>query len=299
VHGGYAELADWLGLNRPKTIWEWIRDDHGPVSAFMSVLPGQDRDEVDSVRLRVRLDEPIFDDAVGINSMAHMAPLEGADDTIRFGANDTHTMAEMAPLDGADGTLQWREWHRLKHLTTAPNTQESTTPTTRGIPAAAPASWVLRKILVQARVHPKVTKDLLAKNASVRLFVSWLLYACSPAGEGIQSPLAYTIAALRDYPDRSPGSAYDQLAALTPTELVRLIHWSVKRASHKYDFQNTPSGSELWDKAMGASERHAPLLAILLGEDGTADTWIRKETQSNIDGESVLQEVETTHTDPN
>lgn len=299
VRGGYEELADWLGLERSKTVWEWIRNQDGPVSGFLAVLPSIERDDATSLRILVRLDEPIFDGTRDTHQLAQTTPTSGAVGTITPGANDTHSVAEMAPLDGADGTLRWREWHSNKHLNTSPNTQESITPTTRDIPAAAPASWVLRKILVQARVHPKVTKDLLAKNASVRLFVSWLLYVCSPSGEGIQSPLAYALASLRDYPDRSPGSAYDQLAALPPTELVRLLDWSVKRASRKYDLQTTPSGNDLWDKTMGASERHAHLLAILLGEDGTPDTWGWKETQIIIDGGTVLQEVETTHINPN
>ena len=63
VRGGYEELADWLGLNRSKTVWEWIRDNDSPVSAFVAVLPGIARDEANSLRLRVRLDEPIFDGA--------------------------------------------------------------------------------------------------------------------------------------------------------------------------------------------------------------------------------------------
>jgi len=26
VSGGYAEIAGWLGLLRPKTVWEWLRN---------------------------------------------------------------------------------------------------------------------------------------------------------------------------------------------------------------------------------------------------------------------------------
>jgi len=297
VRGGYAELADWLGLNRPKTIWEWIRDDQGPVSAFLCVLPGADRDDVDSVRLRVRMEEPIFFGASGTISMAQMAPIKGAADTIKAGANGTHTMAETAPLGGASGTLSWREWHSLKLLNTSQTTSEIITPTTQDCPAAAvPSSWVLRKILIQSRVHPKVSKDLLSKHASAQAFVSWLLYACSPAGEGIQSPLAYVLASLRDCPDRGPGGAYDRLAALPPTDLVRLIRWSVKRAARTYDLQPTASGNDVWDKTMGISDRAALLLAILLGEDEAPETLERKETQVFTAGEKAYQEIETTRT---
>ena len=299
VRGGYEELADWLGLDRSKTVWEWIRNQESPVSGFLAVLPSLERDDATSLRLRVRLEEPIFDGTSDNHQLAQMAPSNGADGTITHGANDTHSVAEMALLDDADGTDVWREWHGLKHLNTSQNTSERITSTTLDKSAAAvPASWVLKKILIQSRVHPKVTKDLLAKNASARAFVAWLLYACSPAGEGIQSPLAYALASLRDYPDRSPGSTYDQLAALPPAELVWLIHWSVQRVSRKYDLQTTPSGNELWDKTMGASERHAPLLAILLGDAGITNSWGRKETQSIMDGRTVLQEVETTRTYP-
>ena len=279
VRGGYEELADWLGLNRSKTVWEWIRDDKGPVSAFLAVLPSSERDDATSLRLRVRLEEPIFDGASDTIRLAQVAPTDGADDTIKHGANDTHRMAEMAPLDGAVGTLKWREWHSLKHLNTDSNTQERITPTTQDTPAAGPSSWVLRKILVQARVHPKVTKDLLAKNASVQAFVSWLLYACSPAGEGIKNPLAYALASLREDVSRGPGSAFDQIATLPPVELIRLIRWSVKRASRKCDFTSDSSGNKTWDKTMEASERHGILLAILLGKEDETQAGERKFPQ--------------------
>ena len=297
VRGGYSELADWLGLNRPKTIWEWIRDVHGPVSAFLCILPSQDQDDVDSMRLRVRMEEPIFAGASGTIRMAHLAPVGGAHDTNRNGANGTHTMAEMAPLDGADGTSAWREWHGLKHLNSSPNTPNRITSTTEDVPAVAvPPSWVLGKILIQSRVHPKVTKELLEKNASVQAFVSWLLYACSPAGEGIQNPLSYALASLRDNPDQGPGGAYDRLAALPPAEFVHLVHWSIKRVSRKYELQSTPSGNELWEKTVGASERHAILLAILLGEQETTETWERKENQKFMNGGKVIQDVEPPRT---
>ena len=259
MRGGYEELADRLGLKRSKTVWEWIRDDNGPVSAFLTVLPGIERDEANSLRLRVRLEEPIFDGASDTIRMAQVAPMDGA--------NDTHRMAEMALLDGANDTLGWREWHGLKHLNTDLNTQKRITPTTRKTPAAVPPKWVLRKILVQAHVHPKVTKDLLEKNASAHAFVSWLLYSCSSAGEGIKNPLAYVLAALREDPCHGPGGTFDQLAALPPAELIRLVRWSVKKASRKYDFTDDSSGNSDWDDTMGASERHEILLKILIGEE--------------------------------
>jgi hypothetical protein len=287
VRGGYEELADWIGLKRSKTVWEWIRDANGPVSAFLTVLPGNERDEANSLRLRVRLDEPIFDGASDTIRMAQVAPMDGAD--------DTHKMAEMAPLDGANGTTGWREWHRLKHLSTDLNTQEKNTPTTQDPAAAVPSSWILKKLLIQSRVHPKVTKDLLVKNAPVQAFISWLLFACSKAGEGINNPLAYALASLRDDPARGPGGAYDRLAALPPAELVQLVRWSVHMASSKYSLQEESCGNDLWEKTMGASERQHVLLAILLGEENDTPTWERKVTQVIYDGEEIKHETVISH----
>jgi len=47
---------------------------------------------------------------------------------------------------------------------------------------------------------------------------------------------------------------------------------------------------------MGATERHAILLAILLGEDGTTPRWERRVTQLVVDGEEVRNETVITHT---
>jgi len=130
----------------------------------------------------------------------------------------------------------------------------------------------------------------------VKAFVSWLLYAFSPAGEGIQNPLAYVLASLREDPDRGPGNPYDQLADLPPAKLVQLVRWSVRRAARKYDFQVEDSGNETWDKAMGISERHGVLLAILLGEEEATQTMERRTTEIVRDGEKTFQEIETIRT---
>jgi len=154
----------------------------------------------------------------------------------------------------------------------------------------------LRKILVQNRAHPRVTKDLLAANASARAFVSWLLFACSPAGEGIKNPFAYAIASLQDDPETGAGQAYDALAALPPSALIALIRWSVGKASKSYDFSNQSSGNPTWDDVMGSSSRHAILLAVLLGDQDALPTWERKDTQVIVGGEEVLKTREITRT---
>ncbi len=296
VRGGYVELAGWLNLSRPKTVWEWLRDPEGAMTAFVAVLPVQAGDDVDLLRLKVRMDEPLFDGANGTIDMAQVTPLDGGDGTINGGAVGTHSVAEVAPLDGADGTKEWRKWHSLKLLNTSTNTLESHSTTQANPAEVLPSSWSLRKLLVQNRAHPRVTKDLLAANTSARAFVSWLLFACSPAGEGIKNPFAYAIASLQDDTETGAGRAYDLLAALPPSELVGLIRWSLHKASSIYDFANQTSGNPIWDETMGSSARHAILLAVLLGDQDALPTWERKDTQIMIDGEEVLKTREITHT---
>ncbi len=283
IRGGYGELADWLGLARPKTIWEWVRDAKGAVSAFLAVLPLQEGDEPDALRLKIRLDEPLFDGAIDTIKLAQVALLNGADDTIN--------LAQMTPLDGAVDTDEWRKWHSLKHLNTDSNTVKAHI-TTNAETVAVPSTWVLRKLLIQNNAHPKIVKELLVANASVQAFVSWLLFACSPTGDGINNPVAYALASLKEDPERGAGRAYDSLAALPPSELVMLIRWSVNKAANKYAFTDQTSGNRLWDENLGASERHRLLLDILLGERDDTPAWERRETVVTVAGEEALHEVE-------
>ncbi len=283
IRGGYGELADWLGLARPKTIWEWVRDAKGAVSAFLAVLPLQEGDEPDALRLKIRLDEPLFDGAIDTIKLAQVALLNGADDTIN--------LAQMTPLDGAVDTDEWRKWHSLKHLNTDSNTVKAHI-TTNAETVAVPSTWVLRKLLIQNNAHPKIVKELLAANASVQAFVSWLLFACSPAGDGINNPVAYALASLKEDPARGAGRAYDSLATLSPSELVTLIRWSVNKAANPYAFTDQTSGNRFWDENLGASERHRLLLDILLTERDDTPAWERRETVVTVAGEEARREVE-------
>ncbi len=266
IRGGYAELASWLGLSRPKTVWEWIRDPVGPGGAFIALLPRHENDEFDALRMRIRLDEPVFmDGASDTNSQAQVAPISGEVDTIKQAAPGTHSAAQMTPMEGGVGTQDWREWHSLKHLTTVPNTTELITSTTQTLAAAVlPSAWVLRKLLVQNHVHPKVTKELLSANASAQAFVSWVLFSCSPAGTGIDDPVAYAIASLREDRLLGAGGVFDRLAAKHPADLMRLLESGPK---DRFDALSRGTGDTDWDLAMGFyNPKIKDLQKILLGE---------------------------------
>jgi hypothetical protein len=255
IRGGYPELADWLGIARPKTIWEWIRDEKGAVGAFVAVEPLHPGDEPDALRLKVRLDEPLFDGASDTISMAQMSLADGGDDTIN--------LAQMTPLDGAVDTDEWRKWHSIKLLNTDSSTYK-THSTTSLEPVAVPENWNLQKLLLQNNAHPRVTKELLAKNVPVQRFLSWILFACSPAGKNISSPISFAISSLRQDESCGAGKTFEILAALSPAELIELIRRSCNPFS---SFSSAGSNNtKLWEKTMGHSGNHEGLLKILIGE---------------------------------
>lgn len=274
VHGGYSELAAWLGLNRSKTIWEWVRNESGPVNAFLCAIPSRENDNVNTLRLKVRLDEPIFDGESDTIRMAQMTRLSGAPDIINDGVDDTNSLAEMAPLPGASDTSAWREWHSLKLLTPPANTSDRSSLITATMPTkyfpvrpglAIPEHWDVEEFLRHNKVHPRIARELLIKNVSAQTFLSWLLFSFSPAGKSIRNPLAFTIAALQKNPASGAGIEFDRFAALPPKDLIYLLEWTLKKAADKFGFQESCPDSK-WVSCMGISDTVASLHTILLSQ---------------------------------
>jgi hypothetical protein len=117
---------------------------------------------------------------------------------------------------------------------------------------------------VQNNAHPRVTKELLAKNVPVQRFLSWILFACSQAGKNINSPISFAISSLRQDESRGAGKIFEILAALSPAELIELIRQSCNPFGR---FSSAGSNNtKLWEKTMGHSGNHEILLKILIGE---------------------------------
>ncbi len=89
---GYAEIADWLGLKRVKTIWEWLRNDE--VGRFVREISHEIGEWEESPRrFKICLGEPMTEEdwtranewlaRRGIGALdTHSHPI-GANDTIR------------------------------------------------------------------------------------------------------------------------------------------------------------------------------------------------------------------------
>ena len=155
----------------------------------------------------------------------------------------------------------------LNTLNTLPNTKEKTPPTTQK--PVGGRRWDLKSLLQDNDVHPRVRQELLDKQASAQAFVSWLLYAMSPASGKLNDPLGYAISRLRDDPTQAARGVFSQLASLSPHELLKLF----KMTQHKYVSwdEDTPAMAEPWFKAMGyENKKLAQVEQILFGEEDNA-----------------------------
>jgi hypothetical protein len=141
---------------------------------------------------------------------------------------------------------------------------------TSGSPAARvaviPVHWVLDRLLSLNRVHPKTRKAV--RGGDPKALISWMLYALSPQGGGIRNPISYALARLGEDPTCGAGGDFDNLAALPPSELIRVIHDGVRNMSLYGAAGAGGATGDLWLKAMGyGNERAVMLLSVLLGED--------------------------------
>ncbi len=106
--------------------------------------------------------------------------------------------------------------------------------------------WNVSDLLIRNRVSAKNQKLLLDKGLTAQAFISWLIYAASPAGSGIRDPIAHAISRLIQAPARGAGGAYDQLAHIPMSELVDLL---ATELSGGYSIHPT------WRKAMQGTPR--------------------------------------------
>ncbi len=119
VSGGYAEMSNWLGLSRPKTIWEWLRDpvlqiyihlnesgliENGKWDAprTLDVLTDEIPVELRVIAQSINADDGDAFDRL-VDKVAQVAHISGANGTIG--------VAQVAHISGANGTSEWREWH--------------------------------------------------------------------------------------------------------------------------------------------------------------------------------------------
>jgi len=262
--GGYVEMAALAGIARYKTVQEWFSagwkasNKGGDIARFFSELDGQDapgdlRTASMPRTYRILLDEPVLDAGGGIKPDANGGIMADAGGGIK--------QTPMAGLVDADGGIMVDANGGVKNtLTTAQNTKKKTTATPQHAanPAAgadAPLFWELKPLLQRNLVHPKVQRELLEMEASVQGFVSWVLFACSPAAARLSDPLGYALSQVRADPLSSAGGLYDRLAALPPGELLHLIDATPQTNAQRYSKRSDHPLWPAWKAAMGDMNR--------------------------------------------
>jgi hypothetical protein len=298
--GGYAEIAGWMGMSRPKTVWEWLNEkfptSHAESGKYKNPalrvylcevekaepaldFEGQPRafdlliEEIPYEFLEFSLPDP--NGALFSIAMARFAESNGATFSIgmaRFsypdGALFSIAMARLSESVGAT----FRVFKALKLLKPNPlnslntTTRENAGQSTPGVVVNFPSGWVLDRLIRGKVISPKILKTIRGGNG--KALVSWLLYALSPAGKGLESPWNYALSRLAMDSQCGAGGKYDELADVPPTALIGLAQLAYKSRLSPYD----NGGNELvnlWLDVMGsgAGNQAVTLLRFLLGED--------------------------------
>ncbi len=288
VKGGYAEIASWLGINRVKTVWEWLVQKKGgkyvnSVFRLYVCESANERDFENRSRTFYVLLEEIATEmleafatgkglvaellADGANFSLGMAQFTNdtafhigmAEFSVSDGAIFSHDMAEFSAHLGANFSLGMADFSVplganctvKSSLTLKPNSQtprpnsrnpqpspEVETETEPVQPATGKsggmgnmAFWDFDFLTSNNSVNPGGKGNLLKTNKKFGRsisdlsggFVSWLLYAYSPAGSKISDPVGLAIKRLCENVSAGAGGDFNRLAKLHPYALRALF----------------------------------------------------------------------------
>ncbi len=278
VKGGYAEIAGWLGMSRPMTIWEWL---HGKEKGFFKrpIFRVYAREVEKQKELGFEISERTFDVMIeDIPPQLLEIALTEKDIHAVFNSRNRPVHAafsigftRLAEDNYANCTIAFTQFAYAIHavcmivvtplahpghatcivkssLTLKPNSLtpkpptlnpqppvESETPTQ---PAIGRSGWVGNMsfwdfdfLIRNNSVNPGSKSKLLRTNkkfgrsiSSLSIgFVSWLLYAYSPAGTRISDPIGLAIKRLCENASAGAGGDFNRLAKLNPFALKTLF----------------------------------------------------------------------------
>lgn len=323
VKGGYAEIAGWLGMSRPLTIYEWL---HGKKKNELHVLriytgevpkaekrldfDAQPRvfdvllEEIPRELLEIALTLPVYaDDSIAFTRLSERVYANVSIGVTRLSesvyANDSIAFTRLSQSIYAIVRV-FKALNSLKpNLLNSINTTTLNTSRSQGDKnsdsmvgqgAVLPSAWVLDRLLAQNKVHPKTQKTV--RGGSAKALVSWLLYALSPDGHGISKPLNYALARLAEDPQSGAGDPYDALADISPAALIDFAGRASRGLVSVSQFAGRESElSALWVNAMGTEKRPAlTLMRLLLGTQAPHSQTVITETDRWLDdGTHVIE----------
>lgn len=277
VPGGLRTLAKWVGTTR-RSVELWANSP--TFTAFVQeVNPGGPRETFLKTGevFWVRQDEPLDLDSEKVS-------LES--EKVRLGLRKSETLGSeiLRLLERKSETLlkpllnPYLNPYKPQNLP-PPAKNARKTKIAGKVAVNLPSGWVLDRILQGKVISPKILRQI--RGGSGQALVSWLLYALSPEGEGINKPLNYALDRLAQDQQNGAGEKYDQLAAVPPEALIEVAQAAYKSSLTHHDYDNPLVALWLDVMGIGAKERAVTLLRLLLGDNAPirierefrADTW--------------------------
>jgi hypothetical protein len=269
VHGGVKTLASWVNSSE-KSVRRWINDPRFTCLVDTINVPDMpDYWKLDNTLvLRVRPLELLVSELNGQSdtSVTDKVILEPGQSETPSGQSDT-SVPDNARLESGQSATPLN--NLIKPLFKTSKTPELNKTTGLSDPpdevlekhlvaVGNLESWDATILLNNLRASPILRAKLIRTPAWQ--IVSWLLYACSPNGSGINNPVNYALAMVANKRCGAGGS-YDHFAQESPPELVRKIYQSPRNI-----LEERNSSSPDWDFAMGKSNsRIRMLLPFLTG----------------------------------
>ena len=271
--GGLGELAERLGTSE-KSVRRWLDD-----PAFCTFAKMQNLDGLELPESWPR-QTAIFD-------IRSTEPGQEECDAVKSGQNDTRVGTkcdtgwdkvrhDLGQSETRLGTKCDTGWDKMRHdlgqndtrlkrfikLQPRSNKIQESPQATRQNSAQKPgvgsrAYWDWDDLMSKNSVSMPMSKKLLIANKKAerdisRLchnFVSWMLYAYSEAGRGVNNPVSNALARLQENTFSGAGGDFERLAALTPRELKSLIDTdlagkelpdTLAASLFEFNFANTP-----------------------------------------------------------
>jgi hypothetical protein len=238
VPGGLKTVAKWVGVTA-ESVGDWLRKTefsafvHQADMSLLDEIPDAWREKNMAIFL-VSQQEPILAD----ESPEKCDPDSGK---VRLAHRKSETRlpekcdSELGKVRLALRKSETRLNNSIKPLLNPNKPQESPPPARRRAQARAGvgslAFWDFGFLMANNAVHPGSVRNLLKANQGygrdlsslANGFVSWLLYAYTPAGARVNDPVGLAVKRLQENLYAGSGPEMDKLAALRPADLKSLF----------------------------------------------------------------------------
>lgn len=302
VHGGYREIADWLGISRARTVYDWLRDPIARIYLASSVEQKGTGWETNPLLARVLLNDvpaeitqaavlqkrPVFDANFSLGLLRFDAIFsDSCRDfqssltriSVSFDANFSGALTRISEFfDAIFSALKPlnTESESLKPL----KTDQPTAANAKTAAAEPPASvgrqgeaaevsvsgWDFDGILRRLEVNPTSRRRLREENIPPEPFLAWLLQAMTMRGV---DPVRVAVAWTLDPRKRDDADEDFRLLAASPPELRRLAR-EIAAASRVRYSQGLDASSPVYQAYLRRfgddPARAAAILAILFGD---------------------------------